>query len=333
VAELEAAASAAYGDDWESRGLTGLATAAVGLAAVFPLAALLAPGSAAPAIGKAAASGAGRMGRGLLAKLGTGKAALTIAAGTLAVGTAAVVVTTTLLERHGPRPTPRRTQLAVALASEQKYYTDGVVAVNAKVAQVTGIADATLRTRINAALRAPVDRWFKEYLNYSSTDIPAICQRTPGSTNVTTTLRTDRLLGVAYDLAPPCTGGNHPPYRSGVGVTVDLRTGRVLSPHVVFRPDSMAALSRTVLPSAAKLIREHSLISPEEYKLTWANIDSSGPFDSNATQVAWYPDHLAFVLNMPLLGTVYAESPRTVRVSYPRLRGLMKPDVASLLPG
>ncbi|WP_131742011.1 serine/threonine-protein kinase, partial [Actinomadura roseirufa] len=45
VARLETAAVAAYGGDWEQRGVRALAGAAVALAALFPLGALVAPGA------------------------------------------------------------------------------------------------------------------------------------------------------------------------------------------------------------------------------------------------------------------------------------------------
>ncbi|GAA0362995.1 serine/threonine protein kinase [Actinoallomurus spadix] len=59
VTELENVATDAYGPDWESDGWRRLAEAAAGLAALFPLAAILASGSGAPAGGIAAGGAAG----------------------------------------------------------------------------------------------------------------------------------------------------------------------------------------------------------------------------------------------------------------------------------
>ncbi|MCO6009500.1 serine/threonine protein kinase [Actinoallomurus purpureus] len=64
VTELERAATAAYGSDWESHGWRRLAEAAAGLAALFPFAALLAGGSGAPAGGGAVGGAAGGGGAG-----------------------------------------------------------------------------------------------------------------------------------------------------------------------------------------------------------------------------------------------------------------------------
>ncbi|WP_207709856.1 serine/threonine-protein kinase [Actinomadura macrotermitis] len=78
VGELEELARGAYGADWESRGVRALAGSAVALAALFPLAAGLAPG--------AAAGGAG--GSGVLAVLGT-KAGIAVAGAAVVGATAA----------------------------------------------------------------------------------------------------------------------------------------------------------------------------------------------------------------------------------------------------
>ncbi|MCO5992529.1 serine/threonine-protein kinase [Actinoallomurus rhizosphaericola] len=59
VTELDRVAADAYGPDWESDGWRRLAEAAAGLAALFPLAAILASGSGAPVGGFAAAGAAG----------------------------------------------------------------------------------------------------------------------------------------------------------------------------------------------------------------------------------------------------------------------------------
>ncbi|MBW8482539.1 serine/threonine-protein kinase [Actinomadura parmotrematis] len=79
VTELETTARSAYGADWESRGLRALAGTAVALAALFPLAAGLAP----------AGAGAGTAGgTGIMAVLGT-KAGVAVAGASLATAAAA----------------------------------------------------------------------------------------------------------------------------------------------------------------------------------------------------------------------------------------------------
>jgi tRNA A-37 threonylcarbamoyl transferase component Bud32 len=86
VAELEDTARRAYGSDWESRGVRGLATAALAFAGLFPLAAAgIAPAGTAAATGSTAATSSSSV----LSALGT-KATVAIA-GTAVVGTTAGV--------------------------------------------------------------------------------------------------------------------------------------------------------------------------------------------------------------------------------------------------
>ncbi|SEF55615.1 Serine/threonine protein kinase [Thermomonospora echinospora] len=112
VDELEAAAVAAYGEDWERRGVAWLAAAAVALAALFPLAALMVPGGQAAGGAAAHLAEAGtRTGRaGRVLGTGSAKAAATIVAAAVVVAGAAVVFalnssdTNLTTPRAGERP-------------------------------------------------------------------------------------------------------------------------------------------------------------------------------------------------------------------------------------
>ncbi|GAA1795165.1 serine/threonine-protein kinase [Actinomadura chokoriensis] len=91
VDDLERTAQAAYGRDWEARGVHALSAGAVALAALFPLAAWLLPGAAgtASAVGAVSAAGAGAAGAGAAGAAGAGAAGAGAAgAGASAAGTA-----------------------------------------------------------------------------------------------------------------------------------------------------------------------------------------------------------------------------------------------------
>ncbi|MFC9971337.1 serine/threonine-protein kinase [Spirillospora sp. NPDC127200] len=114
VDELERAARAGYGPDWEDRGVRALAGAAVALAALFPLAALLA---APPAVGAGAGAAVGGQaaataGKGFLATVG-GKAVAGIGAAAVVAGGAAAVQQ--VATGDGPPPRPAPTVRAAAL--------------------------------------------------------------------------------------------------------------------------------------------------------------------------------------------------------------------------
>ncbi|MFI0486139.1 serine/threonine-protein kinase [Actinomadura sp. 9N215] len=99
VAELDELAQTAYGPDWESRGVRALAGAAVALAALFPLAAGLAPAAGA---GAGAAAGS----TGIFAAVGAKTAA--VVAGTAVVGGVGVYEATR--EERPPVAAVRATQ-------------------------------------------------------------------------------------------------------------------------------------------------------------------------------------------------------------------------------
>lgn len=90
VDDLERTAQAAYGRDWEARGVHALSAGAVALAALFPLAAWLLPGAAgtASAVGAVGAAGAGAAGAGAAGAGAAGAGAGAAGAGASAVGTA-----------------------------------------------------------------------------------------------------------------------------------------------------------------------------------------------------------------------------------------------------
>ncbi|WP_245679664.1 serine/threonine-protein kinase [Actinomadura hibisca] len=105
VDELERTARAAYGPDWEDRGIRALAGAAVALAALFPLTALFAT---APTVGAGAGAGTGAAataGKGFLATVG-GKVVAGVGAAVVVTGGAVAVQQIATGETPPPRPSP-----------------------------------------------------------------------------------------------------------------------------------------------------------------------------------------------------------------------------------
>ncbi|MEU5876841.1 serine/threonine-protein kinase [Spirillospora sp. NPDC047279] len=113
VQELERVAQAAYGPGWEARGVRRLAAASAALAALFPLAALVAvPGGAAGVGVGAGTAGAGTGGnavaggiKGILATA-TGKVAAAGGAAVVIAGSLVVVQQTAQSDPPPPRPSP-----------------------------------------------------------------------------------------------------------------------------------------------------------------------------------------------------------------------------------
>ena len=261
AAELESVATAAYGPRWESNGWRRLAEAAAGLAALFPLAALVAssaPGAAAGHLGGAAAGkaiagkaaagkAAASAGRGVLTKVfGTNAAvkAVAVATGVAVVGgagTAAVVLT-----QHKPK---KAVPIRVELASYTQPVT-GVDVRNSRSVRVTGVKDPAVARQVNAALLDPLD-WATGQLKQEYAQASPPCTKPSVlAAQPELGLRGPRLVSVRYAMTKQSC---HPldyelPH---VTVNVDLRTGKALTAEQVFRPatlteSGMAALMKHV---------------------------------------------------------------------------------------
>ncbi|XRQ14455.1 serine/threonine-protein kinase [Actinomadura welshii] len=257
VAELEDTARTAYGGDWEQRGVRALAATAAAFSALFPLTAagLSAPATAAGAgagtAGAAAgtagggATGAAQTSAGLLAKANVTKAALVIA-GTTAAGSVGVVAWDTLRPEAAQGP-------EIVLASLDRTYPDRVLRLRGgQYARVRGLDDESVQRAANTALRIPLDQAVTFYKEWGAS---ASARRACGGamnllgTRVVKGLTGPDLVSVRYvpefrrscgqapdyhENLPPGTQPYYPPF----AVTVDLRTGRALTPDDIFRPSS-----------------------------------------------------------------------------------------------
>ncbi|MEV4678594.1 serine/threonine-protein kinase [Actinomadura sp. NPDC049382] len=182
VDDLERTAQAAYGRDWEARGVHALSAGAVALAALFPLAAWLMPGAAgaasaagAGAAGAAAgtgaavgASGAGVSGAGtasvagkvaagsaVKAFLGSGAGLTAVAVGTVAVvGTGAIAVQQVTEQDPAPRPSAT-TRVAATVADVRPCITRAPGAV---ITPTDGPAKVTLPAQVKMPKNAAVYR-------------------------------------------------------------------------------------------------------------------------------------------------------------------------------
>ncbi|WP_433148524.1 serine/threonine-protein kinase [Actinomadura nitritigenes] len=265
VGQLESAAVAAYGPDWEQRGVRALAAAAVALAALFPLGALaVAPGAAATGAGAAGTAGtagtAGAAGTGGGASAGAGSAgaaagkgflATAAGKGALAAAGAAVVAAAAGGAVYATKDTtkkPPKDHPALTLAAQNETIPGASIKVDgARYATVTGLHDAALQRRINAELRAPLD------------DLIALAKESRkqvacGSTPTTVTVQTrlglhgPRLVSVRYfQMSDWCQKADGAP--GGEVVTIDLRTGRRLTASDVFRPGTLTATGTATLYS------------------------------------------------------------------------------------
>ncbi|MES9539147.1 MULTISPECIES: serine/threonine-protein kinase [unclassified Actinomadura] len=173
VDDLERTAQAAYGRDWEARGVHALSAGAVALAALFPLAAWLMPGAAsaagAAAAGTGAAAGAsgvsgagtasvaGKVAAGSAVKafLGSGAGLTAAAVGTVVVvGAGAVAVQQVTKQDPAPRPSATA-RVAATVADVRPCVTRAPGAV---ITPSDGPAKVTLPAQVKMPKNAAVYR-------------------------------------------------------------------------------------------------------------------------------------------------------------------------------
>ncbi|WP_216858084.1 serine/threonine-protein kinase [Actinomadura verrucosospora] len=258
AAELEAAAAAAYGPGWESRGVRALAGAAVAFAALFPLAAAgLAPVAGGAAAGGAAAGGAAAggaaagagaaAGGGLFAAAGAKAALAVAAAAAIAAGGAGVYAANSGAE---PRPAPRT--LHVRPVSFTRTTDHPTTHVTAKYPQVSGLP-AALQAKVNAVIREPAETWSRT----AGPDMSAFTGPSDPPTPFTGDVRYDiglsgpKLLSVRYSFGGTVLTRNSALVKV---VTVDLGTGRAVPVRDMFRAD---ALTDTATHAFTRLLAEY----------------------------------------------------------------------------
>ncbi|QKG22011.1 serine/threonine protein kinase [Actinomadura verrucosospora] len=225
----------------------------------------------------------------------------------------------------------------MVLAAQNETLPGTAVKVNgAKYATVTGLHDAALQRRINAALRAPLD------------DLIALAKESRkqvacGSTPTTVTVQTrvglqgPRLVSVRYfQMSDWCQKADGAP--GGEVVTVDLRTGRRLTASDVFRPGALTAAGLGTLQS--RLVQRDGR--------PWADCSAGqawkpGDFQQTPAQGLYKgaghtPPILSAFLTPSDFQLAYLHSGSDgcgnldFGAPYAKVRDLLKPEFAALLP-
>ncbi|MFB4300756.1 serine/threonine-protein kinase [Actinomadura sp. NTSP31] len=352
VGELESAAVAAYGPDWEQRGVRALAAAAVALAALFPLAALtVAPGAAAAGTGAAGTAGtAGAAGTGGGASAGAGstgaavsKGFLATAAGKGALAAAGVAVVAAAAggavyaTKDSTKPAPKDHPRLALVAQTETIPGTSVKVDGARYATVSGLHDTALQRRINAALRAPLD----ELIALAKDSRRQIaCGSTPTTVTVQTRvgLNGPRLVSVRYfQMSDWCRQADGSP--GGEVVTVDLRTGRRITASDVFRPGTLTAAGMGTLKSRLVQRDGRRPITDCPASDAWKPGDlQPAPAEGLYKGASHTPPHLsAFLIPSDFQLAWFGSGSDgcgnlDFGAPYAKVRDLLKPEFAALLP-
>lgn len=329
VRELEAAAVKGYGKDWESKGWQRLAGYAGTLLAASPMAWLVSSTGVLTASGGAtvAAGSAGAAGSVVAAKTTAGAIAAKVAAAVVAVavvtGATVIVVNTT----NDPPPVEQQA-LSVSTKTENASYELNVSA-STQVVQVSGVSNADA---VNAALRAPVDARVKQLRDY--VDYVRDMLRDEGDehwddpTGIKITakvlLQNANYVSVSYDNLPDLAAVNgvaNVENMENYGtVTVDLRTGKALTPQQIYRPDTIGRLS-AALVATGKMCESVDLDNPTtDLTLTEENL-------GDQVRVAFTRDAAWFAVELPRLDRANACGNQTVEIPYADLADVLDPTL------
>ncbi|WP_202124416.1 serine/threonine-protein kinase [Actinomadura physcomitrii] len=348
VAELESAASGAYGADWETRGVRTLAGTAAALSMLFPLTALglgsggagagaaAGAGAGAGAAGAAGGSGAGAgtagtatAGKGVLGALGAKGAAAAVggAAVVAAAGGAAVYVAEA---KEKPRPKPVVAALTALNVPQQAFGNGLTFRARGQVVTVTGGRPALVR-KIDAALRAPLEeRWAKVRKGLADggrggyTDVvkPAIL------------MRNDRLLSVWYSVTlqgERGTGWDH-----SEAVTVDLRTGAAYRAPGLFRvptAQGLAPLDQKIKAHLPHGTYCYSDVDPGTGPIQPQGTDNPSAFvRTGDVSMALTPSGVRVAFYGSLLGYAAACGEEDTTVPYAEVQDMIKPALLKAVP-
>ncbi|MFL6054158.1 MAG: serine/threonine-protein kinase [Actinoallomurus sp.] len=352
VAQLEEAARAAYGPDWERNSWKRLAEAVVGLAALAPVALLL---GAAPGGGGAGAAGAGAggttgaggatigvpsgstghaVGRKLLGKAGV-KVGVG-AAGAIAVG---VIGTVAVLhpgkghQRH-PAPVAAQKPFTISYGSSNRTFARPALTVQGRYVQISGLRNPAIEQAVNQALRLPLDQQVRRYETARQSGGSA-SGRPQVSTEIALGLRGPRLVSARYRFIPrqaPLTAFDWGGTRA---VTVDLGTGRRLRARdilrdAVFTRSGLKNLERRVGDAApgGALCGGEQKIDP--MALSSSAIDTDDK-EKRALDLMPTAEGIEFDVVPPLLGYVWACAETQVTVPYDRISDLVRPEILAFV--
>lgn len=342
VAELESAAVAGYGKDWEAKGWQRLAGVAGALLALSPMAwivsatGVLTPGIAGGAAAGGAAGGSlgGSAGAVAAGKSAAGAVAAKVAAAVIGIAVAAggTVIAVDTIGDDPPAAAEQAPFTVDTVVEQASYEVD--IDVTAELVQVSNHEDPSVEESIDEALRRPVDEEIT-YLRESVAEIREMIDGQPQADDpVTITVDAEILLqnrefvSVRYDVQPTLNGLSDSSWQTYETVTVDLRNGGVLTPSAMFQPEVLTPEGMDEL--ALQLIRNSDgPLCPDPSGAS--ELDFGVENLSEEIAVAFTDTEAEFTVDLPGLGHTTACGIQTVSVPYEDLGDVLYPEVIDRL--
>lgn len=340
VAELETAAVAGYGKDWEAKGWQRLAGFAGALLALSPMAwivsatGVLTPGVAGGVAAGGAAGGAlgGSAGAVAAGKSAAGAVAAKIAAAVIGIAVAAGG-TVIAVETIGDDPPAAAQPFAVDTVVEQASYEVDIDAT-VELVQVSNHEDPAVEEALDEELRRPVDEEIT-YLRESVADLRTMIAGQPQADDPVTIevdaeilLQNREFVSVRYDVQPMLNGLSDSSWQTVKTVTVDLRNGGVLTPGAMYQPD---VLTPEGLDELALLLIRNSdgPLCPDPTGAS--ELDLAPENLSQEVAVAFTDTEAEFTIDLAGLGHITACGIQTVSVPYEDLDDVLYPEVIDRL--
>jgi hypothetical protein len=324
VRELEAAAVAGYGKDWETKGWQRLAGYAGALLAASPMAWLVSSTGVLTGT-SATAAATGAAGTAAATKTAIGAAAAKIAAAIVGIavvtGATVIIVNTT---GDDDRPAVTQEALSVSTATERASYQVNLD-VTTQVVRVSGVGNADA---VNQSLRQPVDDRIRELrdnidgIRSGMRDSGDERWDDPASIEITAKvlLQNADYLSVRYFDDPDATRiSNSSRWQSYDTVTVDLHTGKALTTEQIYRPGAAGPLA-DILVATGKMCESADLDPSPDLTLTEENL-------GDQVKVAFTHDHASFTVELPNLDRPNACGIATVDLSYGDLADVLDPTL------
>jgi len=283
-----------------------------------------------------ATGAAGTAGSAAAAKTVAGAVAAKVAAVVVGVavvaGAAVIVVEST--SASDPPPAATQQALTVSTRTEEANYQVNVH-VTTQIVQVSGGGNADA---VNAALRAPVDARVHELRDYVAGVRDDMHkeddERWDDPTGIKITakvlLQNADYLSVRYDNEPDLVAINNVANDENMPnngtVTVDLKTGKALTPQQIYQSDSVGALA-DALVATGKMGETADLNPSPDLTLTTENL-------GDQVKVAFTRDSAWFFVELPRLDRPNASGNQAVEIPYTDLTDVLDPTlVAGLTAG
>jgi protein kinase-like protein len=267
-----------------------------------------------------------------------GKIVAAVVGAAVVIGGTVVVIDQTTGDDPPAAPPSSTGQAAAVQASvAQRTESFDTFTFDGQYARVSGLADAAVQDRVNAALMAPLDDWIDKTRGGTVEPEPS-GNLAAAHTEAEIRMPGPKIISVRYTQSiDSVMFGNRGGYAETV-VNVDLTTGRELSVTDVF-PDTDTESGMSELAGRIRTAHPDGWCGGEDtadgapWQLEPDDLDYTTAAGASGVQLAFTPDGVELVVYSDAIGYLAACGYGTLAMPYDAVADLMAPDVAALVTG